>query len=228
MNILMKKLKIYFKIMVKTILVIVIIVLILALGINFYVKATIQNRIISLEDASSINADCIVVLGAAVRNGAPSPMLEDRLKKSVDLYNIKASNRILMSGDHIKKYYDEVNIMKQYAIDNGVPSENIFMDHAGISTYDSIYRVREIFKANKIVIVTQRYHLYRAIYIAKLLNLDVYGVETDPIVYAGQEYRELREIAARIKDFIKVIIKPESTYLGDTIPVNGNGDTTND
>lgn len=224
----MKKIKMYLRKMVNAILVIVIIALMLILGINLYVKATTKNRIITLEDSSSINADCIVVLGAAVRNGAPSPMLEDRLKKSVDLYNIKVSNRILMSGDHTKKYYDEVNIMKQYAVDNGIPSEHIFMDHAGISTYDSMYRVREIFKANKIIIVTQRYHLFRALYIAKSLNLDAYGVESDPIIYVGQEYRELREIAARIKDFIKVIIKPESTYLGDIMPVNGNGDATND
>ncbi len=224
----MKKIKMYLRKIVNAILVIVIIALILTLGINLYVKVTTKNRIITLEDSSSINADCIVVLGAAVHNGTPSPMLEDRLKKGVDLYNIKASNRILMSGDHTKKYYDEVNIMKQYAVDNGVPSEHIFMDHAGISTYDSMYRVKEIFKANKIIIVTQRYHLFRALYIAKSLNLDAYGVESDPITYVGQEYRELREIAARVKDFIKVIIKPESTYLGNIISVNGNGDITND
>lgn len=224
----MEKIKRYIRRIFMVILVMLILVFILTLGINLYVKISTKNRIISAKDAANMNADCIVVLWAAVRNGEPSPMLEDRLKQGIDLYYSGASNRILMSGDHTKKYYDEVNIMKQYAIDKGVPSEYVFMDYAGISTYDSMYRVREIFMANKVIIVTQRYHLFRALYIAKSLNLDAYGVASDPIIYAGQEYREVREIAARVKDFMKSIIKPKSTYLGNTIPVNGNGDTTND
>lgn len=224
----MEKIKKYIRRIFMVILVMLILVFLLTLGINLYVKISTNNRIISAEDAANMNADCIVVLGAAVRNGEPSPMLEDRIKQGIDLYYSGASNRILMSGDHTKKYYDEVNIMKQYAIDKGVPSEHVFMDYAGISTYDSMYRVREIFMANKVIIVTQRYHLFRALYIAKSLNLDAYGVASDPIIYAGQEYREVREIAARVKDFMKSIIEPKSTYLGNPIPVNGNGDTTND
>ena len=133
-----------------------------------------------------------------------------------------------MSGDHGREEYDEVNIMKKYAIENGVPSENIFMDHAGFSTYESIYRAKDIFKAKKVVIVTQKYHLYRALYIANQLGLEAYGVGADPRQYVGATYRELREIIARNKDFIKCILKPEPTYLGDTIPVSGNGDITND
>ena len=133
-----------------------------------------------------------------------------------------------MSGDHGRKEYDEVNVMKEYAIKNGVPSEDIFMDHAGFSSYESIYRAKEIFEANKIIIVTQKYHLYRALYIANQLGLDAYGVNSDPRQYVGTTYRECREILARNKDFIKCIFKPKSTYLGDSIPVSGNGDVTND
>ena len=102
------------------------------------------------------------------------------------------------------------------------------MDHAGFSTYESIYRAKDIFEAKKVVIVTQEYHLYRALYIANQLGLEAYGVGADPRQYVGATYRELREILARDKDFIKCIFKPEPTYLGDTIPVSGNGDITND
>ncbi len=118
--------------------------------------------------------------------------------------------------------------MKQVAIDNGIPSADIFMDHAGFSTYDSIYRAKEIFQAQKVIIVTQKYHLYRALYIANQLGLKAYGVAADTRSYAGQSYRELREILARDKDFVKSIFKVKPTYLGEAIPVSGNGDVTND
>ena len=124
--------------------------------------------------------------------------------------------------------YNEVQGMKNYALEAGVAEEDIFMDHAGFSSYDSIYRAKEIFGAKKILIVTQKYHLYRALYIADKLEIEAYGVGSDPRKYSGQALREIREIFARDKDFVKCIFKPESTYLGDTIPVSGNGDITND
>ena len=133
-----------------------------------------------------------------------------------------------MSGDHGRKEYDEVNIMKNYAIEKGVPSEDIFMDHAGFSSYESIYRAKEIFQAKKIIVVTQKYHLYRSLYIAKSLGIEAYGVPSNPRKYAGQLLREAREILARDKDFIKCIYKPLPTYLGETIPVSGDGNLTND
>jgi vancomycin permeability regulator SanA len=102
------------------------------------------------------------------------------------------------------------------------------MDHAGISTYDSIYRAKEIFEAEKIIIVTQKYHLYRALYTARALGIEAYGVSADIRVYAGQDLREIREKAARVKDFLMAILKPNPKFLGDTIPVSGNGDITND
>ena len=155
-------------------------------------------------------------------------MLEDRLQEGIKLYQNNVSDKIIMSGDHGKKEYDEVNIMKNYVVERGIPSENIFMDHAGFSTYESIYRAKEIFQAKKIVIVTQKYHLYRALYIANRLGIEAYGVGSDPRQYVGATNREIREILARNKDFFKCIFKPKPTYLGDTIPVNGNGDVTND
>ncbi len=198
-------------------------------GINIYVKTSVKERILTVNKTSKLDkVDCILVLGAGLKNHKPSNMLEDRLKLGIELYKAGVADRILMSGDHGRAEYDEVNTMKQYAIDAGVPSEDIFMDHAGFSTYESLYRAKDIFKADKLVIVTQGYHLYRALYDGKGLGLDVYGVASDPRSYAGQTKRNVREVLARIKDVFYIMIKPKPTYLGDSIPVSGDGDVTND
>ena len=215
--------------MIKYIIMLILIFVVSVLAINFFVKIVTKNRILKKEEYSKLeNIDCIIVLGAGIWGDKPSPMLEDRLKEAISLYNQNVSSKIIMSGDHGKEDYDEVNIMKEYAIEQGVASENIFMDHAGFSTYESMYRAKEVFEANKIVIVTQKYHLYRALYIAKQLGIEAYGVNSDPRKYVGATYREAREIIARDKDFIKCIFKPQPKYLGETIPVNGDGNITND
>ena len=210
-------------------IIIVILIILIILGINLYVKNSTKKQIVDNNDYSNLNdIDCIIVLGAGIWGDKPSPMLEDRLLQAIELYKNNVSSKIIMSGDHGKQDYDEVNKMKEKKKKKGVPSENVFMDHAGFSSYESIYRAKEIFGAKKIVIVTQKYHLYRALYIANKLGIEAYGVGADPRQYVGATYRELREILARNKDFIKCIFKPKPTYLGDTIPVSGNGDITND
>lgn len=211
------------------IMIVLLLILIIALTINFIVIGQTKNKILTEEQAKELqDVDCILILGAGIWGEKPSPMLEDRLLEGIDLYKNNVSSKIIMSGDHGTKEYDEVNVMKSFAIDRDVKSEDIFMDHAGFSTYESLYRAKEIFQAKKIVIVTQKYHMYRALYIAKQLGIEAYGVNSDPREYGGQSIRELREIIARDKDCIKCIFKPEPTFLGDTIPVNGNGDVTND
>ncbi|TWH80454.1 SanA/YdcF family protein [Sedimentibacter saalensis] len=213
----------------KAIISLIILSILLTIFINIHVKSSTEDMIISAEESLDKDADCILVLGAGVRrDGSPSPMLEDRILTGMDLYNKGVSDRLIMSGDHSTKGYDEVNTMKRYAVERGIPSEHVFMDHAGISTYDSIYRAKEIFQADKIIIVTQQYHLYRALYTARSLGIEAYGVSADIRVYAGQDLREIREKAARVKDFFMAIFKPNPKFLGDTIPVSGNGDTTND
>ena len=211
------------------IIVVIAVIAIIALGINLFVKLSTKKQIIKENEYSNLSdVDCIIILGAGIWGDKPSPMLEDRLQEGIKLYQNNVSDKIIMSGDHGKKEYDEVNIMKNYVVERGIPSENIFMDHAGFSTYESIYRAKEIFQAKKIVIVTQKYHLYRALYIANRLRIEAYGVGSDPRQYVGATNREIREILARNKDFFKCIFKPKPTYLGDTIPVSGNGDVTND
>ena len=142
--------------------------------INAYVTETAGQHILTAQEAAGItDVDCILVLGCGVwGDGQPSHMLEDRLKMSLELYDLGASEKLLMSGDHGRVNYDEVNVMKSYAVDAGVESADVFMDHAGFSTYESMYRAKEIFQADKIIIVSQEYHLYRAIYIARHMGIE--------------------------------------------------------
>ena len=196
---------------------------------NFIVIKKTESNIVTLEEAAELSdVDCAVILGAGVREGKPTPMLRDRLLVGIDLYKSGAVKKLIMSGDHGSTDYDEVNIMKSFAVDRGVPDEDIFMDHAGFSTYETIYRAREIFEADNIIIVSQKYHLYLALYIAEKLGIKSVGVSADLDTYRGQTKRDLREILARDKDFFKCIFKPKPTYLGDKIPVSGNGNLTND
>ena len=197
---------------------------------NGHVKHSTADQIITPEDAAALEGvDCILVLGCLVKaDGTPSDMLYDRISVGVTLYQNGASPKLLMSGDHGQKEYDEVNTMKAYAIDAGVPSADVFMDHAGFSTYESIYRAKEIFGADKIIIVTQEYHLHRALYIANALGIEAYGVSADLRGYSGQTKRDLREILARIKDLGYSLFKPAPTYLGDPISLDQSGDVTND
>ena len=183
-----------------------------------------QDQVQKLEDV-----DCIMVLGAGVKpDKSPTLMLEERLSTGILLYEEGVSDRLLMSGDHGTKYYDEVNCMKGYAIDQGITSSDIFMDHAGFCTYDSMYRAKNIFKVEKMVVVTQGYHMFRAIYDARKQGIEAYGIVCQKTHYNGQLYREAREVLARVKDWGVCILNPGSKILGDPISLDLSGDVTND
>lgn len=200
------------------------------LGVNIFVKSSVSNRIVTVEKAKDLNADCIIVLGAGLRpDGNPTWMLEDRIKVGDELYKNHTAPKIIMSGDHGRESYDEVNAMKKYAKSEGVPSKDIFMDHAGFETYDTMYRARDVFGAKKVIIVTQKYHLYRAMYAAKKLGLDAYGVSATKRKYDNKQWiRDIREWLARVKIFGKCITKPKPKFLGKKIDLKGSGDVTND
>ena len=199
--------------------------------INVYMFEFSNRYIITVDEASLESYDCVLVLGAGVWGNSPSHMLEERLNRGIEVYNTGCTDRILMSGDHGREEYDEVNVKKGFAVDSGVEADTVFMDHAGFSTYESMYRARDVFGVNKVIIVTQKYHLYRAVYNARKLGLDAYGVAAD-----GQynydifvrTYNNSREALARCKDFIWCIFKPEPTYLGEAIPIYLSGELTDD
>lgn len=173
--------------------------------------------------------DCILVLGCGVKeDGTPSDRLYDRVKVGVDLYHAGVAPKILMSGDHENKGYDEVSAMLALAIEMGVPKEDVFLDHAGLSTYESVYRADYIFSCDSMVIVTQEYHLYRALHIAESFGIEAHGVSADLRSYQKMLYHNCRETLARCKDFFYALTKPEPTYLGDKIDLTGDGSVTHE
>lgn len=188
--------------------------------------------ILSESDCQKLeDVDCILVLGCAVWNNETlSDMLRDRVTVGLTLYNNGVSEKLLMSGDHGRKDYDEVNNMKQFYVDAGVDPDVVFLDHAGFSTYESMYRARDVFGVKKVVIVTQGYHLYRAVYIARTLGLEAYGVPSDLQDYSvyTNTRNTIRESLARVKDFAACIFKPEPTYLGDPVPISGSAKLSDD
>lgn len=197
------------------------------LGMNLVMLRATADRILSPTEANGLDVDCILVLGAGVRDdGTPSHMLRDRIDTGILLYEAGAAPKLLMSGDHGRVEYDEVNVMRDRALAAGVPSADVFMDHAGFSTYDSLYRARDVFEVKRVIIVTQEYHLPRALYIAETLGLEAWGVPADLNQYYGQFGRSLREAAARAKDMVYCWVKPQPVVLGEVIPISGSGEAT--
>ncbi len=200
--------------------------------INAYIYEYSSKYILTVEEAKNYSVDCVLVLGAGVRDGAPTHILQERIYRSVEVFNTGCTNRILMSGDHGRVDYDEVNTMKQFAIDNaGAVATNILMDHAGFSTYESMYRAKEIFEVKSLIIITQEFHIFRSIYDARQLGLEAYGVVADGYFnfsFTKETYNDSREFLARVKDFFWCMIKPEPTYLGEVIPITSPGEATDD
>ncbi len=195
---------------------------------NALVVSSANSCIVAQKDAKK--ADAIIVLGAKVwTGGQPSYMLQDRLDVAYELYAAGAASRILVSGDHGTKEYDEVNNMRRYLEDKGVPTEAIFMDHAGFDTYSTMYRARDVFVVKSAIVVTQKYHLYRAVFLADSMGIAIQGVACDRYKSQYQWYYDARELLARTKDWIEgAITKPKPQYLGDEIPISGSGVVTHD
>lgn len=178
-------------------------VVLLCFGANFAVVLSARGNIVTEEEAFDSSAEVILVLGCGVKpDGRPSDMLRDRLLCAIELYNGGAGSKLLLTGDSARDGYDETGAMKSFCIEHGIPEADIIVDTLGLSTFESISRAKEIYNIKSAVIVTQKYHLYRAIYIAKSRNIDVCGVSADLNIYGGQLFRDIREIPARVKDFI--------------------------
>lgn len=196
-------------------------------GTNAAAILTTQDDIVDQQAAASFDADAIIVLGASVHpDGTPSGILQDRLDDGIALYFAGAAPKIIMSGDNGTESYNECWAMKQYAISQGVPSEDVFCDHAGFSTYETMYRARHVFGAERIVVATQTYHLYRALFDAQGVGMEAIGVPSDYGEYANQSWYDIREVFARTKDFFQVLFSVPSTFVGDPISLDQSGDVT--
>ncbi|SDD40252.1 protein SanA, affects membrane permeability for vancomycin [Paenibacillus sp. UNCCL117] len=198
------------------------------LVVNEYVLQSGDAYILPKDELPQVEA--AIVLGASVySNGKVSDILRDRLDTAYDLYVSGLASRIIVSGDHASDDYDEVNAMKNYLMKKGVRDAHIFMDHAGFNTYDSMYRAQAVFQAQNLIIVTQDYHLKRAIYVARALGIEAVGAASDKQAYRDIRKYEAREVLARVKDFLNVhFMKPPPAQLGEPIPLSSDGRLTND
>jgi SanA protein len=178
---------------------------------------------IYFNDADIPKKQIALVLGARVyQNGSLSDIMSDRAITAINIYKEGKVDRILISGDHGKTTYDEVNAIKKYMLNNGVAEEDLFLDHAGFDTYDSVYRAKEIFQVESMTIITQEFHLYRAIYIANELQIDAIGLAADLRTYRSNVFNQVRESAARVKAVFDVVLKAKPKYLGQKIPITSD------
>lgn len=196
--------------------------------INFYVVFSYKSYI--AYNIGQLKKDKVaIILGAGVlSNGDMSSILFDRVVKGLELYKKNKVNKILVSGDHGRENYDEVNTVKKYLLNNGVKPEDIFLDHAGFDTYDSFYRAKNIFNIDSAIVVTQKFHIYRAIYIGNSLGIKTFGYVADRSKYPSETRNLLRENLARIKSFFEVLFGLKSKYLGDKINIDDDGRLTLD
>jgi SanA protein len=202
---------------------------VLIAGCNLIVLASAADCVYTTMDAVP-KKTAIIILGASVHGDRLSMVLEDRTLAGIALYNLDGNAKLLLSGDHGQQYYDEVNAMRKYILANapGVADEAIFMDHAGFDTYDSLYRAKYIFGVDQAIIVTQSFHISRAVYIAKSLGIDAVGYAVDETKYkwALRTKWLLREYISRVKAVMDVETDALPTYTGEPIPITGDGRTT--
>lgn len=195
--------------------------------VNLWVCAVGGSMLASDEDAQAKDADCILVLGASVLpDGTPSAILRDRLDVAATLYLEGVAPKVIVSGDNGDDSYNEVAAMKAYLVNNGIPSEDVFCDHCGFNTYDSMWRARNVFGVESIVVVTQTYHEYRALFNAQGVGMQACGVSSDLHQYENQGYYDLREVFARMKDFWQVMEGATATTGGESISLLQSGDAT--
>lgn len=195
--------------------------------INFYVLEKSDKYIYS--DLSKLpKKKAVLILGAQVHGDKLSLVLRDRVISGSKIYLSGRVDKILLSGDHGQKKYDEVNGMRKYIISNygkNISEENIFMDHAGFDTYDSVYRAKEIFGVDSVIIVTQKFHINRAVFLARSVGIDAVGfaVDEEKYILPLKIQWNIRESLSRIKAFVDIKLHMKPKYLGEKIPISGDG-----
>lgn len=174
------------------------------LGVNFYVVLSQNEKFITQQEASQLQIiDYAVVLGCGIKNGKPSDMLHDRLSQAVKLMEESPSLSLIISGDNSGEEYNEVGVMYDFLVENGVDESRLITDNIGFSTGESVENLKNVYNAERVVIVTQDFHLYRALFITEKLGIEAYGLEAAHDHFTHHYYSSLREIFARNKDFLK-------------------------
>jgi vancomycin permeability regulator SanA len=194
---------------------IVALIFLFVLIVNVNIIANTNDNIYSVEELIKItdDFDCILILGAGVKsNGTPTDMLRDRLIAGLESYNQLESVTLFLSGDSENSDYQETFAMSKFLLEKGILEKDIICDGYGLSTYESIWRAKNVYGYNKILIVSQKYHLHRGIYIAKELGMTAYGVDAALTTYGKQPIYSLREYLARLKDMLYSEMLPSPKY----------------
>lgn len=188
-----------------------------ALGVSRSVVTMTSAKIFRVVDVPP--KPVAVVFGARVRrSGELSSVLEDRVRTAVELYRSGKVRKLLMTGDNSRKEYDEPTAMKEFAVLQGIPERDIALDYAGFRTYDSCYRARAIFGVKSAILVTQRYHLPRALYTAQAMGLDAVGCVADRHRYGAQRWFSFREQWSTLVAWLQVnVTKPKPHFLGPPV-----------
>jgi len=194
----------------------------LALIINLYFQRVAKNYIYSDINKIPFAYTALIPGSLVYGDSSLSLIVRDRVDKAIELYKAGKIKRFLVSGDHGTKKYDEVNCMKRYLKEQGIPEEDIFLDHAGFDTYSSIVRAEKVFDVKDMIIVSQDYHLDRALYIANKKGLTAYGFVADKRKYPGMRIFQLREYLANVKAFFFVLFNLSPHFLGPEIPITGD------
>ena len=217
----MKKLKKLFVF----VFIILIIITIATVIINIHIVSSTRKYIYDNLDSVPERYTAIV-LGAGVRNGHPTPIFQERLQTGEELISKGKAHKMLITGDHGQKKYDEVNTALQFIKNNHSDTDFIFLDHAGFSTYESMYRARDVFQVKDAIVITQDFHIHRSVYIARQLGIDAVGCRTINIYqYPKMSLIKwnIRELLARVKTFFLIKTNAKPTYLGEPIPITGSG-----
>jgi len=209
-------LKKYFKI----ILYLAIIGLVAIVSVNYYVKSSTKKNIYYSIKKFPKN-DVGIIFGAGINGDQPSKYLKDRLDAGISLYKANRINKILLSGDNGSDEHDELTVMKNYCFNHGVDTTKIFIDYAGFDTYSTMYRAKHIFKIKKATLISQEYHLNRAIYIGQKLGIKSVGYSANNGEYLGYKYVTFREYGSIFKSFFDVLRNREPHFLGNPIDING-------
>jgi SanA protein len=194
--------------------------LVLVFGINFYVKSKTNFLIFYSENKIPKNKVGII-FGAGINGDKPSKYLKDRLDAGIKLFKAKKINKILLSGDNGSDAHDELTVMKIYCFKNGIDTTKIYIDYAGFDTYSTMFRAKNIFKIDKAILITQEYHLNRAIYIGNNLGIESIGFSANQGEYRNYNYVRFREYFSICKSVIDVIRNREPHFLGTEINING-------
>lgn len=167
-------------------------------------------------------AQAVLIPGAAILvNGGLSPIFKDRVNTAIEIYKTKKVPKILVSGDNSTVSHNEVNPVRNYLLQKNIPDEDIFLDHAGFDTYSTMYRARDVFQVSSVVISTQSFHLPRAVFIARMLGINAYGISADDGNILFKNY--VREIFSNEKAIFNLIFHRQPKYLGNVIPIKGDG-----